>query len=299
MRRRHFGRPDAVVSEGLYGLPVIVHCCLETHGAVAEWTDNDHLLMHVSTQYVSGIPGQMAEVIGIPAANIRQVQENIGGGFGSKFGPDRWGIYSAKLSKKAGGAPVKMMLSRAEEFEVAGCRPSAYARVRVAAKKDGTLTAWDSFGWGTGGPGGGGSPPIPYLIRDRVPNYRTQWTAVVNNIGPARAWRAPNHPQACLITMAALDDLAHKLGMNPLEFFKKNIELTGPRANIYMDEFPIADELMSWSNRWHPRGDKTPGPIKRGLGMSIHTWGGRGHQSECDLTIQPDGSVTIKMEHRI
>jgi xanthine dehydrogenase YagR molybdenum-binding subunit len=290
-----FQAPDAVVSEGLYGLPVIVHCCLETHGAVAEWTDKDHLLMHVSTQYVSGIPGQMAEVIGIPAANIQQVQENIGGGFGSKFGPDRWGIYSAKLSKKAGGAPVKMMLSRAEEFEVAGCRPSAYARVRVAAKKDGTLTAWDSFGWGTGGPGGGGSPPIPYLIRDRLPNYRTQWTAVINNIGPARAWRAPNHPQACLITMAALDDLAHKLGMNPLEFLKKNIELTGPRANIYMDEFPIADELMGWSKRWHPRGDKTPGPIKRGLGMSMHTWGGRGHQSECDLTIQPDGSVTIKM----
>ena len=290
-----FQAPDVVISEGLYGLPVITHCCLETHGAVSEWTDSDHLLTHVSTQYVSGIPGQMAEVVGIPAANIRQVQENIGGGFGSKFGPDRWGIYSAKLSKKAGGAPVKMMLSRAEELEVAGCRPSAYARVRVAAKKDGTLTAWDSFGWGTGGPGGGGSPPIPYLIRDRVPNYRIQWTAVVNNIGPARAWRAPNHPQACLITMAALDDLAHKLGMNPLEFFKKNIELTGPRANIYMDEFPVADELMGWSKRWHPRGDKTPGPIKRGLGMSMHTWGGRGHQSECDLTIQPDGSVTIKM----
>jgi len=290
-----FRAPDTVVSEGIYGIPVIVHCCLETHGAVAEWTDNDHLLMHASTQYVSGIPGQMAEVIGIPAANIREVQENIGGGFGSKFGPDRWGIYSAKLSKRAGGAAVKMMLSRAEEFAVAGCRPSAYARVRVAAKKDGTLTAWESFGWGTGGPGGGGSPPIPYLIRDRIPNYRTQWTAVVNNIGPARAWRAPNHPQACLITMTALDDLAHTLGMNPLDFFKKNVELTGPRANIYMDEFPIADELMGWSKRWHPRDDKTPAPIKRGLGLSMHTWGGRGHQSECDLTIQPDGSVTIKI----
>ena len=69
-----FRAPDTVVSEGLYGLPVIVHCCLETHGAVAEWTDNDHLLMHLSTQYVSGVPGQMAEVIGIPAANIRQMQ---------------------------------------------------------------------------------------------------------------------------------------------------------------------------------------------------------------------------------
>jgi xanthine dehydrogenase YagR molybdenum-binding subunit len=290
-----FQAPDTIVSEGLYGVPVITHCCLESHGAVSEWTDSDHLLVHASTQYVSGIPGQMAEVVGIPAANIREVQENIGGGFGSKFGPDRWGIYSAKLSKQAGGAPVKMMLSRAEELEVAGCRPSAYARVHVAAKKDGTLTAWDSFGWGTGGPGGGGSPPIPYLIRDRLPNYRIQWTAVVNNIGPARAWRAPNHPQACLITMSALDDLAHKLGMNPLEFFKKNIELTGPRASIYMDEFPIADELMGWSKRWHPRGDKTSGSIKHGLGMAMHTWGGRGHQSECDLTIQPDGSVSIKM----
>jgi xanthine dehydrogenase YagR molybdenum-binding subunit len=289
-----FQAADTVVSEGLYGLPVITHCCLETHGAVSEWTDSDHLLVHASTQFVSGIPGQMAEPLGIPAANIRAVQENIGGGFGSKFAPDRWGIYSAKLAKTA-GAPVKMMLSRAEELQVAGCRPSAYARVRVAAKKDGTLTSWDSFGWGTGGPGGGGSPPIPYLIRDRLPNYRTQWTAVVNNIGPARAWRAPNHPQACLITMAALDDLAHKLGMNPLEFFRKNIELTGPRARIYLDEFSAADELMGWSQRWHPRGQGGSGPIQRGLGLSMHTWGGRGHQSECDLTIQPDGSVTIKM----
>jgi hypothetical protein len=80
--------------------------------------------------------------------------------------------------------------------------------------------------------------------------------------------------------MAALDDLAHRLDMNALEFFKKNIELTGPRANIYMDEFPVADELMGWSKRWHPRGDKTPGPIKHRRGMSMHTCGGGGHQSE-------------------
>ncbi len=278
-----FKAADVVVSEGVYGLPVITHCCLETHGAVAEWTDDQHLVMHVSTQGISAIPGQTADAVGIPAANIRAIQYNIGGGFGSKFGPERMGVYAAKLSKKA-GKPVKMMCDRAEELQVMGCRPSAYARVKVAAKKDGTLTAWDSFGWGTGGPGGGGSPPIPYLFQGSsgIPNRRTQWTAVVNNIGPARAWRAPNHPQAALITMSALEDLAAKLGMNP-------------RANIYRDEFAIADELMGWSKRWHPRGDKAAGPIKQGLGMSFHTWGGRGHPSECDLTIQPDGSVSIKM----
>ncbi|HTM04596.1 MAG TPA: xanthine dehydrogenase family protein molybdopterin-binding subunit [Vicinamibacterales bacterium] len=293
-----FKAADVVVSEGVYGLPVITHCCLESHGSVSEWPDEQHLLVHASTQFISGIPGQMADAVGVPAANIRAVMPHIGGGFGSKFGPDRWGIYSAKLSKKAGGAPVKMMLNRAEELMVAGSRPSAYARVKVAAKKDGTLTAWDSFGWGTGGPGGGGSPPIPYLFQGAssgIPHRRTQWTAVVNNIGPSRAWRAPNHPQACLITMSALDDLAAKLNMNPLEFFTKNADLTGQRAQIYKDEFLVADELMGWSKNWHPRGDKAAGPIKRGLGLSMHTWGGRGHQSECDLIIQPDGSVTLKM----
>src|SRR5438445_6663628 len=84
-----FQAPEVVTSEGLYGLPVIPHCCLETHGAVCEWIDNVHLLTHVSTQYISGIPGQMAEVVGIPPANTRQVQDNIGGGCGSKFRPRR------------------------------------------------------------------------------------------------------------------------------------------------------------------------------------------------------------------
>ena len=65
-----FGECDAV-SEGLYGVPVITHCCLESHGAMSEWTDPQHLLVHISTQNLSGIPGQIAEPIGMPAANMR------------------------------------------------------------------------------------------------------------------------------------------------------------------------------------------------------------------------------------
>jgi len=53
--------------------------------------------------------------------------------------------------------------------------------------------------------------------------------------------------------------------------------------------------MMGWTQRWHPRGDKTAGPIKRGLGVSIHTWGGRGHDSLCDVTIHSDSMVEIKM----
>ncbi len=281
-----------VVSEGLYGAPVITHCCLETHGSVAEWPDKDHLFLHISTQNVSGIAAQIAEPLGVPAANIRVHQDNIGGGFGSKFAADRWDVAAARLSKKA-GKPVRIMLERDAELQVAGARPSASARVKVAAKKDGTITGWQSLSWGTGGPGGGGMPPIPYVFN--IPHQRKEHTAIRNNIGPARAWRAPNHPQAAVITMCAMDDLAAKLNMDPVELWLKNIDLARPRQRIYREEFAIASDLMGWKDKWKPRGQNVSGNIARGLGCSIHTWGGRGHESDCDLSIHPDGSVDIKM----
>ncbi|HEV7519810.1 MAG TPA: xanthine dehydrogenase family protein molybdopterin-binding subunit [Candidatus Angelobacter sp.] len=298
------GDPDAafkaaeVVSEGVYGCPVITHCCLESHGSIAEWTDSDHLFSHISTQNVSGLAGQYAQALKIPEANVHVHQDHVGGGFGSKFGIDRWGAYTAQVSKKAGGKPVRVMLERDAELEVAGCRPSAFAKVKVGAKKDGTLTAWQSDSWGTGGPGGGGAPPMPYVVN--IPNQRKQHTAIATNIGPARAWRAPNHPQGCLITMSAIEDLAAKIGMDPLQLLLKNIALTAPsedtyhRADTYRDELNIAADLIGWKQNWHPRGQDS-GTSKRGLGLAIHTWGGRGHESNCALTIYPTGSVELQM----
>lgn len=293
------GEPDrafasaAAVVEGLYGASAITHCCLESHGVASEWPTDNELLVHISTQNLSGIAPQIAEPMGIPAGNIQVMQQYIGGGFGSKFSPDRWGIAATQLSKSAGGKPVKIMLERAAELEVAGMRPSSFARVKMAADKDGKLVAWESRSWGTGGMGGGGTPPLPYIFE--IPNQRKQNVAISTNQGSARAWRAPNHPQAAAITMCALEDLAARMNLDPVDFLTRNLDLTGPRAKIYRDEIPIAAEMMEWKKNWHPRGDKTADPVKRGLGLSIHTWGGRGHNSDCDLTIHPDGSVEIKM----
>ncbi len=294
------GKPDqaftaaAAVSEGVYGSPCIVHACLETHGSATEWQAEKEVVTHISTQNVSGIAAQLAEPLSVPAGSINVLQQNVGGGFGSKFSVDRWDVNTAKLSKKAGGKPVKNMLERKAEFEVAGMRPSAYARVKIAADKNGKLVAWESRSWGTGGVGGGGTPPLPYIFE--VPNQRKQNTAISTNQGSARAWRAPNHPQAAVITMGAIEDLAAKLNMDPMDMFLLNMDIVTPaRAQTYKEEFAIADELMGWKKNWHQRGDKTPGNIKRGMGLSIHTWGGRGHSSNCDFTIHPDGSVEIKM----
>jgi len=293
-----FSDPEAVISEGYYGISVITHCCLESHGVVAEWPTPDSLTTWVSTQNVSGIPPDLGKTLrgqnlNVQDSNIETICNYIGGGFGSKFSFDRWGAVAVQLAKTA-GKPVKLMLERDMELEVAGARPSTFAKIRVAAKKDGSIVAWDSQSWGTGGPGGATMPPLPYVL-SQIPNKVTRHTSVGTNTGPARAWRAPNHPQAALLTMGALDDLAAKLNMDPLEFFTKNAELAGERGEVYRQELRKAAELIDWQKNWHPRGDKTPGTIKRGLGLSMHTWGGRGHNSSCNVTLHPDGSVEVTL----
>ena len=286
------GFKDAdVVSEGQYGSPVITHCCLETHGQVTEW-DGGNLTVWASTQNVTGLAGEFSAALKIPRTGVEVLTPVMGGGFGSKFAADTWGVACAHLAKKA-GRPVKMMLERDHELMVAGSRPSMHAKVRVGAKKDGTLTAWQSDAWGTGGLGKSGPPNLPYVVR--IPNRRTRYTPILTNIGPARAWRAPNHPQMCLITMAAFEDLAAKLQMDPVQMLLKNVQLTGSLAKVYAAELQKAAELMEWQKKWHPRGDKTPGPIKRGLGASLHTWGGGGHPSNCACAIHPDGSVEVAL----
>lgn len=282
-----------VISEGRYGSSVIAHCCLESHGSIMEWPDQNHLFSHMSTQGVAGIGAQLAEPLNVPAANVRVHQDHIGGGFGSKFAVDRWHVAAAQLSKKAGGAPVRIMLERDSELQIAGARPSYYARVKLAATKDGIIIGWQSESWGTSGPGGGNMPPIPLVFA--IPNQRKDHTAIRNNIGPGRSWRAPNYPQAAVITMGALNDLAAKVNMDPLDLWLKNLALVARRAQVYREELGIAAELMEWKEKWRPRGQNRSGTIARGLGLSIHSWGGRGHACDCDLTIHPDGSVDVKM----
>jgi xanthine dehydrogenase YagR molybdenum-binding subunit len=182
---------------------------------------------------------------------------------------------------------------------VAGSRPSLYAKVKVGAKKDGTLTAWQSESWGTSGPTGGANANLPYVIQVNLP-YKRKHTAVHTNIGPARAWRAPNHPQFALVTMSAFEDLAAKLNMDPVQFLLKNMQFAGERnrgfgTKDYEQELAKASELMDWQKKWHPRGDKTTGHIKRGVGVSLHTWGGAANNSSCNITIHPDGSVDLSM----
>ncbi|MFN7920663.1 MAG: xanthine dehydrogenase family protein molybdopterin-binding subunit [Bryobacteraceae bacterium] len=294
------GDPDAafrqadVTHEGEYGIPVITHCCLEPHGQTVAWA-GDKIEFWPSTQNVSAVGDDLAKNLEIPAANVHTHMDYIGGGFGSKFQSDLWGSEAARLSQASGGKPVKLYLDRGAELAIAGVRPSVYAKVKVAATKDGKLTAWDSQSWMTAGFTGGNlnADLFPYVFRN-VPNRRINHTAVATNTGASRAWRAPNHPQVSYVTCSALDDLAAKLNMDPLDFFMKNLEFTA-RPEVYRSQLQQAADMIGWKKNWHPRGNRVSGNMQRGLGLAVGTWGGAGHASQCRANIHPDGTVEIEI----
>ncbi len=280
---------DTVV-RGYYGIHTITHCCLEPHGSHCEWR-GEELDVHLSTQNVSGTAGQFAGApeIGIDASRVTVMCDYIGGGFGSKFAADEWGVAAAVLAKQT-GKPVKLMLDRATELKAAGNRPSAFAEVVIASDENGKITAWDSHHWGTNGFKGGTVSPtvMPYVVIPK--NRRIRATGLVTHLGPDRAWRAPNHPQACALTCTAIDDLAAALEMDPYEVFMANLDLT-QRPDVYAAEMRIAAELIGWKEKWKGRKKWVEGPIHRGLGMALHTWGGRAGNAKARIVINPDGAV--------
>lgn len=280
-----------VTVKGAYSIPVITHCCMEPHGQTAA-PRGDELDIWPSTQSVSNYANGLDEAIGIPGSKIHVDCQVMGGGFGAKFSHDKWGIIGSQLARDT-GRPVKLMLERDMELMTAGNRPSAFSEITVGASKDGKIKAMDAKIWGTGGMGGYRPPPVPYVFT-KIPGTRMKGLRVKTNRGGQRAWRAPGHPQGCFLTMAAVEDAAAAIGMDALEFFKKNLDLTD-MPEVYAEELDIAANLIGYKEKAHARGDKTEGPIKRGIGMSIHTWGGLGHPSNCDLSIHPDGSVDMKI----
>ena len=280
------------VVEGSYGIDAITHCCLEPHGATLQWNDG-RLDVHLSTQNVSRTDDGFADALGITADEVDVHCDYIGGGFGSKFAPDYWGIAAAEIARKT-KRPVKFMLSRDQELKIGGNRPSGYIEVKLGADENGIVQVWDSQHWGTSGFNGStvSANVVPYVFRPK--NFRRNATGIVTNNESARAWRAPNHPQACAITQTAYDDLAAKMGVSSLDIFTKNLINISSRqtAEVYAEELQLAAKLMDWNAKWHPHG-KGPknGSVVEGLGIGLHEWGGNANSSTCLLKIHPDGGV--------
>src|SRR6266704_4279411 len=283
----------AAVVEGFYITPIQLHHTLETHGNTVSWTEEE-ITAWSSTQGITSVHDDMAKNLKVPRNKVRVISEFMGGGFGSKFGLGAEGGLAARLSQSA-KAPVKLMLPRFDEALAVGNRPSSFQKIKLGAKADGTLHAFELESYGTAGigsgnasegGGGGAEFPAPYIYT--VPNTRKKQSAVAINAGSARAFRAPGHPTASFGMESIMDELASKMNIDPVELRIKN-----DPSEVRRKEYRLGAERFGWKEKYRRAGISS-GPIKTGVGCAGATWGGGGKGTKAQAQINPDGSVEIR-----
>lgn len=282
-----FALSDVVVEE-TYRTQVQTHCAMETHGVVARWEADGQLTVWASTQGTFGVRDELAEVLKLPKSKVRVLTEYMGGAFGAKFGAGIYGITAAKLSEKA-KAPVRLMYDRKEEHLASGNRPNSIQQLKIGAKRDGTLTAIKLISHGTAGVGTGAGTAGPATNLYACDAIWAEESDVFTNAGPAAAFRAPGHPQGMYALEQAIDELAYKLNMDPLELRKKNTQYDEVRAL----EYELGAEKVGWKKR-NPHAGADRGIVKRGIGVANSLWyyfHGKGFQVA--LQVNSDGTVEV------
>jgi xanthine dehydrogenase YagR molybdenum-binding subunit len=279
-----FATADAIV-EGEYITSRVHHVCLETHGMCVDYRGGDSATIYASTQGTFTIHEDAATELGLPATAVTTTVEHMGGGFGSKFGLGLEGMLACRLSKQT-KAPVKLMFTRYDEFVMAGNRSGSWQKLKAGVKNDGTIVALNALQYRLGGLGPGSQAGQPYIYR-MGDTYREIY-ALHTNEDSSVAMRAPGHPQASFAVESLMDELAYKIKMDPVEFRKKNL-----RDEVYHRQLDRAAREIGWSRR-NPIAGGNAGPLKRGMGCAVGTWGGGGNnQCKVDVTISRDGSVLV------
>jgi CO/xanthine dehydrogenase Mo-binding subunit len=276
-----FGAADVIIEE-VYHTQTALHNCLEPHGCTASWED-DQLTLWESTQGIFAVREQVAEKLALPEHHVRVIKQHMGGGFGSKQIAWKHTMIAALLSRQS-GRPVQLMLDREAENLASGNRNATRQRVRIGAKRDGTLTAISYDGilavgaYRVGGEASDISGPYQRLYR--CPNVRTRHQGVYINAGPAVAFRAPGYVEGAFALESALDELARKLALDPLELRLRNYADEDQKEDQPYSSpaglrrcYERATEAFEWRNY-----QRLPasGSRRRGVGLAAHDWGGSG-----------------------
>jgi xanthine dehydrogenase YagR molybdenum-binding subunit len=294
-----------VVLEQEYRSECEIHTPMEPHGAVAKW-DGDQLTLWESTQGVYNVQSGVAGSLGIPFSKVRVIGHYMGGGFGSKLRPGKYTVIAALLAKKT-ARPVKCVLTREETFLAVGNRPPSNMRLKAGVKRNGTLTAMQFWGTGSGGAyRAGGTSLLDWLVRDlyTCPNVRTETTDIYINAGPARPFRAPGHPQGAWALEQMMDALAVEIGMDPVELRLKNVpahsqgrEGNPPYTTTGLRQcLEEGAESFGWPGaRPQAAGDFADGPVRRGVGVAACLWpyGSGAPPATAIVKLYSDGTVNL------
>ncbi len=286
-----------VVHEATYVTQVQTHSALETHGIVIRWDAANKLTVWCSTQAIFSVRDELAEIFELDAKNVHVITHFVGGGFGAKFGASapgsRLGFIAGELARKA-NAPVKLMLDRKEEHTCTGNRPDSHQQVKIGATKDGKLTAIHVVAHGSAGVGtGAGVGRNAFAIYAGCPNILVESTDVFTHGGPGTAMRAPGHPQGAFAIESAIDELAAKLGRDPID-----IRLAHDRHPVRRHQLQLGRERFHWTERRREAeaARKHNTRMRTGVGVASSIWGdfGRPRVAVATVSIHRDGTIEVK-----
>ena len=312
-----FAQADRIFEE-TYSTPAHAGAALEPRAAVASW-DGDNLTVWKSTRGVHADQLALSLALDVPRGNIRVMGQNMGAGYGTKD-ETRLGAITAVLAQRA-GRPVKIELTRQEEFVAGRHRHGTTTTVRMGVKNDGTVTAvhattiMDTGAYLSSGPGVIRRAGQGALYLYRCANVQYDGYLTYTNTPSGGSYRALGAPQGHFALESLADTISEALGIDPLEFRLKNhVRLEGQPgervtpANEVLDTQPveggvpfssnglreclqIGSEAIDWGQ---PSEQPESGNLRRGKGMGMFIYrGGAGGRSIARMRLESDGSLRL------
>ncbi len=279
------------------------HVYMEPCGALVEIDGRGKLTIHSPSQSVHNVQAKVAEALGLPMSQVRAVSPFVGGAFGGKGGPHVQPITAALAL--AAGRPVKLVLSRSEDFEFLRSRHPSRYRAKTGARRDGTILAREIEAVFDAGAYCDETPAVmcfgvfaargPY----NIPNFRGSGVAVYTNKLRTGSFRGFGGPQAAFVGESQLDELAAEIGMDPVELRIKNAMRTGDRyiggqtveSCGYVACLEAARDAAVAAGAGNSD-DAADGKLRGlGYGSSLQICGS--HSTSANVYLLPDGSVAL------
>ncbi|MFV0388881.1 MAG: xanthine dehydrogenase family protein molybdopterin-binding subunit [Pyrinomonadaceae bacterium] len=285
--------------EAEYSIPIEHHNPMEMHGAIAFW-EGEKLMIFDKSQGVYGDRGHLAQSFGIPAENVSVVSIYVGGAFGSSLKPHYYPFLTAMAAKEL-GRPVKVNYTRRQMFTGHGYRPYTIQKIKIGAQRDGRLNSIihesasntstiENFTENSAGFG---------RTLYKVEHYDSPYNIYKTDLSTPTWMRAPGAVSGAFALESAIDEIAFKLNLDPLEFRKINYAETDPEtgkpfsSKELMKCFDVGAEKIGWKNRKQEPRSVRKGKWLVGMGCGIGTWGAWQAPATARVKLRADGTVHI------
>ncbi|WP_309242872.1 xanthine dehydrogenase family protein molybdopterin-binding subunit [Lichenibacterium dinghuense] len=283
-----------------YTTPLQTHAMMEPHATLAYWR-RGQLILFTANQMLNRGQAILASVLDMPKDNIRLVSRYVGGGFGAKLTPHSDAVLAA-LASKVADRPVKLALTRQQVFHSTFHRSDTIQRIRLGATPDGKLVSVSHDSWSGNAPGQENFEAAAEVTRSlyATPNIATEHRLASLDVPVASAMRAPGEAVGMLAIECAMDELAEKLAMDPIELRALNDATIDPTKHIPYSTRAMVPclrkgaEMFGWNKRNAVPASVRDGNWMVGMGVAAASRGNPLQPAKAWVRIGPDGVATTR-----